>query len=30
VELGEGDKVSFEVVDDLRGKDKQAANVQID
>ena len=28
--LNEGDKVTFDVVDDRRGKGKQAANVQLD
>jgi CspA family cold shock protein len=30
VELSEGGKVSFEVVDDRRGKGKQAANVRVE
>ena len=29
VDLREGDKVSFEVVDDKRGRGTQAANVQV-
>ena len=28
--IDEGDKVTFEIVDDTRGRGKQAANIQLD